>query len=320
MKFPFEEYDHSTFELSKLGDSRGIRPEERPTEQLLRYGLVNVDKPSGPTSHMVAAYVKEILGIEKCGHSGTLDPGVTGVLPIALGNGSRIVQALLPAGKEYVGIMHLHKDVPEAKLRHAIAGFVGIIEQIPPVKSAVRRRKRKREVYFLDVLEIKERDVLFRVGCQAGTYIRKLCFDIGKALGIGAHMQELRRTRVANFTEQTAFSLQDLKDAFSYYKQGNDKALRKLIQPVEAAVSHLPKLWVPENAVESLAHGRSLAVPGVAKAEACIEAGRLVAVLSPSDELVALGEAKLGSEALRQAKRGIAVEVNKVFIGHAREA
>jgi len=317
MPFPFESFDRSVIKKRELGKS-GLKPPDRSTELILKYGIVNIDKPSGPTSHMVSAYVKEILGIDKCGHSGTLDPKVTGVLPVALENGSRIVQALLPAGKEYIGIMHIHKPVAETKLRQTIAEFVGIIEQMPPVKSAVRRRWRKRSVYYIDVLEIKDRDVLFRVGCQAGTYIRKLCFDIGKKLGCGAHMAKLRRTRVANFTEDTAFSLNDLKDAFYYYKQGNDKFLRRIIQPIESATTHLPKLWVPEDVVISLGHGRDLAVPGVAMFEACLEAGKLVAVLSSSGELVALGVARLSAEDLNGAKRGIAVSINKVFIGHAR--
>ncbi len=154
----------------------GCKPEERTTEEIINYGIVNINKPQGPTSHQVSDYVQKILGITKSGHSGTLDPHVHGVLPIALGRATRIVQALLKAGKEYVGIMHLHKDIEEEKVKLVIKKhFIGKIKQIPPLKSAVKREERTREIYYFDILEKQEKDVLFITGCEAGTYIRKLC-------------------------------------------------------------------------------------------------------------------------------------------------
>src|SRR3989338_6108317 len=164
----------------------GKAPEERTIPELLKSGIVNIDKLKGPTSHEVADDVQKILHIKKAGHSGTLDPAVTGVQPVALEKASRITFFLLTAPKEYVGIMHLHKDVEEAALREAIKKFTGKIQQLPPVKSAVKRVERTREIYEFEILEIKNRDVLFRVKCQAGTYIRKICSDMGKELG-GAH-------------------------------------------------------------------------------------------------------------------------------------
>ncbi|RLE42818.1 RNA-guided pseudouridylation complex pseudouridine synthase subunit Cbf5 [Candidatus Woesearchaeota archaeon] len=316
--FPFEEWDRSILVKRNAVAQEGIPPEDRPTEVILNYGIINVDKPSGPTSHMVSAYVKQILGIEKCGHSGTLDPKVTGVLPVALGRASRIVQALLPAGKEYVALMHIHKDVPKTKIKAVMQEFVGEIKQLPPVKSAVKRRERKRTVYYLNIIEIDGRDVLFRVGCQAGTYVRKLCYDIGQRLGVGAHMQELRRTRVANFDESTAFTLHDIRDAFYYYKKGNHKFIRKVIQPVERAVEHLPKVWALDSAVLSMSHGRDLAVPGVAKLEACVKKGALVAVMTLKNELVGLGYAQMTPEEVMDSSTGIVVNLHKVFIHHAR--
>lgn len=153
----------------------GKPPEERTPEELINYSIVNIDKPKGPTSHQVSDYVQRILGIAKAGHSGTLDPQVTGVQPIALGRATRITQFLLTAPKEYVGIMHLHQEVEEKTLRETIQKFIGKIKQLPPVKSAVKRVEREREIYEFEILEIKGQDILFRVRCQAGTYIRKLC-------------------------------------------------------------------------------------------------------------------------------------------------
>lgn len=123
----------------------------------------------------MVSWVKRILSLNRAGHSGTLDPKVTGVLPVMLGNATKIANVLLKAGKEYVCIMRLHQQESKGKIRKAAAEFVGTIYQRPPLRSSVKRRLRTRQIYYLDILEIDGQDVLFRVGCQAGTYIRKLC-------------------------------------------------------------------------------------------------------------------------------------------------
>jgi len=154
----------------------GCKPEKRKTDEIINYGIININKPQGPTSHQVSDYVQKILKLNKSGHSGTLDPNVYGVLPIALGRATRIVQTLLKSGKEYVGIIHFHKKVDEKKLNETIKKyFIGKIKQIPPLKSSVKRVEREREIYYFNIIEKEDNDVLFFVGCQAGTYIRKLC-------------------------------------------------------------------------------------------------------------------------------------------------
>lgn len=156
-------------------DKFGGRPELRSVEQLKDFGFLLIDKPAGPTSHQVSSYVQKILGIGKSGHAGTLDPKVTGVLPIATGRASRLLEFLLKAGKTYVCVMHLHGDVPRDKVDKAVEEFTGTITQLPPKRSAVARRKRKRTIYSFNVLEVKDRDILFECDVEAGTYIRKLC-------------------------------------------------------------------------------------------------------------------------------------------------
>jgi H/ACA ribonucleoprotein complex subunit 4 len=295
--------------------NHGRSPDERSTEELLNYGIVNIDKPSGPSSHQVSAYVKKIIHIDKSGHSGTLDPKVTGVLPVALGKGTRIVQSLLTAGKEYVCLMQVHADVEEKKLRATINKFIGEIDQLPPVRSAVKRQERKRTIYFIDIIEIKGREVLFRIGCQAGTYIRKLCSDIGKQLGTGAHMAELRRTRAGPFDEETLCTLQELTDAYFYFKdKGDDKQLRKLIMPVEAGAQHLSKAWVLDNTVDTLCHGAYLNVPGVSKLEDGIKPGDRVAVLTLKGELISVGIAQMHSEDVMKKDKGLFVKSEQVFM------
>ena len=262
---PFEKIERKILVRKEAGtdEKLGCWPEKRATEEIINYGIVNIDKPKGPTSHQVADYVQKILSISKSGHSGTLDPAVTGVLPVALDRGTRIVQGLLTAGKEYVAIMHLHKEVDEKTLRETIQKhFIGKIMQMPPLKSSVKRQLRPRTIYYLDILEIDGKDILFKVGTEAGTYIRKLIHDIGQKLQVGAHMAELRRTKAGPFDETTLFTLQELTDAFYYWKnENNEKFLRKAIQTVENGASHLPKVWVFDTTVESLCHGSDLKVP-----------------------------------------------------------
>jgi H/ACA ribonucleoprotein complex subunit 4 len=311
---PLYKQDRETFILKKSKTSKfGCKPEERSIQELINYGIININKPSGPTSHQVSDYVKKILNISKAGHSGTLDPKVTGCLPVALGRATKIVQALLPAGKEYITLMHLHKPVAEGKIYDALEKFKGKIKQLPPIKSAIKRQIRERTIYYLDVIEISEQDILFRVGCEAGTYIRKLCHDIGKNLDVGAHMQELRRTRVGPFDESTLVTLQDLKDEYEFFKNDEKNKLKKLIQPIENAVIHLPKVWVLDSTVDSLTHGRNLAIPGISKIEN-FEIGQQVAIMSLKNELIALGKAKMDHRKIQSNEKGIAIVVNKVLM------
>lgn len=313
---PFERFEREVVVKREVESipSYGCIPEERSVSELMNFGIINLDKPSGPSSHQVSAYVKQILGVSKSGHSGTLDPKVTGVLPVALGRGTRIVEVLLTAGKEYVCLMQLHRDVDEQKTRQACKDFVGKIRQLPPVKSSVVRKVRERKIYYLEVLDIDGRHVLFRVGCQAGTYIRKLVSDIGGKIG-GAHMLELRRTKAGPFKEDDSSTLHDVVDSYRYWKdEGNEKYIRKVIQPIEAAVAHLPKVWIMDNAVDSLCHGTSLKVPGISKFERHIRKDDVVAVMTLKGELVCYGKAVVDSKKVEKSQTGVAVKPDAVFM------
>jgi H/ACA ribonucleoprotein complex subunit 4 len=288
--------------------------------ELLNYGVVNIDKPRGPTSYRVAEQVRKILHVNKTGHGGTLDPAVTGVLPVALGRATRITQALLGAGKEYSCKMQLHKPVNEKQISEVFKNFTGVIEQIPPVKSAVKRQKREREIYYMEILGIKDRDVTFRVGCQGGTYIRKLVHDMGIKLGTGAHMAELRRTKAGCFTESSLCTLQQLTQAYQKWDlEGDETCLRKVILPIENAVEHLGKVWIDDSVIEPVCDGWDLAVPGIIKLLSQIEDGDLVAVMTMKDKLIALGEAQLASQQMLELEKGIAVKVKKVFMKVSRK-
>jgi H/ACA ribonucleoprotein complex subunit 4 len=300
---------------AKTNPHYGKSPDERSVRELLQNGFINLDKPAGPTSHQVVAWVKEILEIEKAGHGGTLDPAVTGVLPVALGDAARALQVLLVAGKEYVALMKLHKLVEEKKIREVCTSFIGEVSQMPPLRSAVKRVRRTRQVYYLDVLEIQETEVLFRVGCEAGTYIRTLCVDIGKKLGSGAQLMELRRTRVGNITEDFSVTLQDVKDAFIFWKEdGDDTELRRVILPMERLLDVVPKIVVRDSAVDALCHGANLALPGVVEIDEDIQKEEMAAVLSLKGEGVALVTLEMPSEQAIQRDSGICARLLRVLM------
>lgn len=295
----------------------GHKPSERPAEEYIRYGVINMDKPAGPTSHEVAAWTKKIMHLKRIGHGGTLDPKVTGVLPVTLEDSTKIVQALLHSGKEYVCVMKLHGDAEEEPVRKILEEFQNQIYQRPPLRSSVKRQLRTRRVYYIDFIEIDGRNVLFKVGCEAGTYIRKLCYDIGEILGAGAHMQELRRTRAGPFTENTKdrVRLHDVAYWFSEWEEKKDpKILHKFIQPMETALALVPKIVVRDSAVDALCHGANLTAPGILSVETGIQKGSMTAVLTLKGEAVALAKALLSTEEILDLKHGTVATLQRVLM------
>lgn len=302
---------------SKTNPDYGCDPYERPIEEHISKGVINLDKPSGPSSHEVDSWVKRILHVNKTGHGGTLDPKVTGVLPIGIDTATRVSQLLLPVGKEYVCLMTMHKEMPEDQVYEIFDQFTGKIYQTPPIKSAVKRELRVRTIYYATIYEIKGKDVLFRVGCEAGTYIRTLCHDIGEALGCGAHMAELRRTRAGPFNERNddLVNLHDLTDAYHFWvEDGDESYLRNAIKPMEVAADHLPQIFIKDSAVEAICQGAKLAAGGISMLSKGIKRGDLVAIKSLKGELVASGIALASTEEIMNADSGLVVNTNKVFM------
>ena len=291
----------------------GCAPEARPIREHIERGVVVIDKPAGPTSHEVVAWVKDILKINKAAHTGTLDPKVTGVLPVLLGAATKLADTFV-GDKEYVCVMKLHREVEEGELRKISEEFVGKIYQRPPLKSAVRRRIRVRTVHYIDIKEVEGKNALMKVGCEAGTYIRMLCHHIGLALGVGAHMSQLRRTGAFPFDEDNLTKLQDLKDAYVFFEEGDESLLRKLIMPMEYALGHLPCIIVKDSAVDALCHGADLAAPGISRIEEGINIGNRVLIYTLKGEAVSIGESRMNSEDMFRAEKGICVETEKVFM------
>jgi H/ACA ribonucleoprotein complex subunit 4 len=301
---------------STTDESYGYYPYKRPIKNLLNYGLILLDKPPGHTSHEIVSYVKKILGLEKAGHSGTLDPGTTGLLPIGLEEGTKIVPVLLLGPKEYVTLARIHNQIPVEKLTKVIKEFTGQIFQKPPQRSSVKRQTRIRTIYEMDLLDQFDRLILLRVLCESGTYIRKLIYDMGEILEAGASMIELRRTKVWDFTDEANFvRLHDLVDAFSLYKEKNEEEkLRKMILPIETALTHIPAVTIRDTAVDALCHGAQLALPGVVSIPKNLKKDDLVAIYTQKGEIVGLGTSLLAFDDFFKQKRGISFQIKRMVM------
>ena len=275
-----------------------------------------MDKPHGNTSHEIVSYVKKILGLDKAGHSGTLDPGTTGLLPIGLDEGTKIVPVLLMGPKEYVALARLHSHVSNEKLGQVLNEFTGPIYQKPPQRSSVKRQTRIRTIYELELQDQFDRLLLLRTLCESGTYIRKLIYDIGEVLEVGASMIELRRTKVCNFVDETDFvKLHDLVDAFQLHKEtANEEKLRRIIQPIEMAMTHIPAITIRDTAIDALCHGAQLALPGIVSVPQNLKKGDLVGIYSLKGEIVGLGISVLDFDEFLSKKKGICFQIKRIVM------
>jgi len=241
-------------------------------KELLNFGVINIDKSAGPTSYSVSEFVKRQLGLKKTSHMGTLDPKVTGVLPVTLGRACKLAGYFIGCDKTYVGVLETHRECGITELQKLIDdNFVGKIKQTPPHRSAVAQKEREREVYFWKLTEASEdkRSFLFECRVEGGTYIRKLCSDLGEMIG-GAHMGELRRTSAGIFSEAMGngqwamggrvVDLFEFKSAVDKWKNNGDEgALREMVVPAEDATRKaLAGVEVDKSAVKSLYIGRPL--------------------------------------------------------------
>jgi H/ACA ribonucleoprotein complex subunit 4 len=295
----------------------GYYPANRPVNSLLDYGLILLDKPPGPTSHEVVAWVKRIIGISKAGHSGTLDPGATGLLPIGLGEGTKALSILLFGPKEYYALARLHYHIDDNKLDTVISQFVGDIFQRPPQRSSVKRATRIRTIYELERLERYERLILMRILCQSGTYIRKIVYDIGEILGTGATMVELRRTQVSNLSERKdgLVRMHDLADALELYRHDEDDTkLRKLIRPIEYCMDGVDSVVVRDTAIDALCHGAQLAIPGILSISKKLKVGGIVGIYSMKGEIVGFGEVAMTREEIESNVKGIAINIKRIIM------
>jgi H/ACA ribonucleoprotein complex subunit 4 len=269
---------------------------EKSIKQLLEFGIIIFDKPatldpthcnndssasrsrSDCTSFDVSDFVRRKLKLNKTSHFGTLDPMVTGVLPIALGRAVKLTGFFLGEDKEYIGTMRIHEDVSLDDIRKVInEKFMGTIIQLPPVRSSVKRQEREREIKKFELLEKNGKEVSFLVECQGGTYVRKLVHDLGEAMGIGAHMIGLKRIRAGIFKEKEMTSKEEFEKAVNEFEKGEEKRLRKIIIPAEIVSEVYPVVEIKEEFANLILHGSPVYYKFLVKKQD-FETGKIICV------------------------------------------
>ncbi|KAM0963838.1 hypothetical protein FF1_022879 [Malus domestica] len=297
----------------------GFSPLKRPLAEYIRYGVLNLDKPANPSSHEVVAWIKRILRVEKTGHSGTLDPKVTGNLIVCIDRATRLVKSQQGAGKEYVCVARLHSAVPDvAKVAQALESLTGAVFQRPPLISAVKRQLRIRTIYESKLLEFDadKHLVVFWISCEAGTYVRTLCVHLGLLLGVGGHMQELRRVRSGIMGEKdNMVTMHDVMDAQWAYDTNRDESyLRRVIMPLEVLLTSYKRLVVKDSAVNAICYGAKLMIPGLLRFENDIEVGEEVVLMTTKGEAIALGIAEMTTAVMATCDHGVVAKIKRVVM------
>lgn len=297
----------------------GMSPLKRTIKEYITYGVVNLDKPANPSSHEVVAWIKKMLRVDKTGHSGTLDPKVTGCLIVCIDRATRLVKAQQSAGKEYVGIVRLHSAIDnERVLGKALETLKGALFQRPPLIAAVKRQLRIRTIYESKLIEYDpERHLgVFWVSCEAGTYIRTLCVHLGLLVGTGAHMQELRRVRSGILSENDNLcTMHDLLDAQFEYDQSKDESyLRRVIMPLEVLLTSFKRVVVKDSAVNAICYGAKLMIPGLLRFADGIEVGDEVVMMTTKGEAIAVGIAQMTTAVMATVDHGIVAKIKRVIM------
>ena len=247
-------------------------------------GILNVYKEKGFTSHDVVAIIRKVLNTKKVGHTGTLDPDAQGVLPICVGKATKLSDMIMDGKKTYEAVLKLgvttttedalgevleERDVTVSReqIAEVIASFVGELEQIPPMYSAVKvngkklyelaregkvieRKTRNITIYGIEILDfLSPERIEIRIDCSKGTYIRTLCADIGKVLGCGGHMESLIRTRTGSFSLEKAYKLDEIRDF------AKENRIAEMMLPMKEALHHFPAIVVDERAEKLLYNG-----------------------------------------------------------------
>jgi H/ACA ribonucleoprotein complex subunit 4 len=298
----------------------GCTPLKRDLKQYISSGVINLDKPSNPSSHEVVAWVKRMLRVEKTGHSGTLDPKVTGCLIVCIDRATRLVKSQQGAGKEYVCVIRMHDKLPggEAQFARALETLTGALFQRPPLISAVKRQLRIRTIHESKLYEFdNDRHLaVFWVSCEAGTYIRTLCVHLGLLLGVGAHMQELRRVRSGAMDEKDGMvTLHDVLDAQWMMDNNRDESyLRKVISPLESLLTTYKRIVVKDSAVNAVCYGAKLMIPGLLRFESGIEVHEEVVLMTTKGEAIALGIAQMSTVELSTCDHGVVAKVKRCIM------
>jgi predicted rRNA pseudouridine synthase len=273
--------------------------------------VIIINKPPGLTSHEVSTYVKKITGASRAGHAGTLDPDVSGVLPVALGRATKLLRYIAGKEKTYVGIVKFRNIMPREMVLDLFRRFTGELTQTPPKISAVRKVPRKRTVYSLKLVELDGRLALFETRVDAGTYIRTLCDDMGKICG-GARMIELRRIAVGKISEKEAHTMTELVDATWFLKNKNEPGMLDAMLKAPESLIDLPKVFLKKSSLKSILSGAQIMIPALEKLGDVKKGGRVA--LYCGDAFVGVGQMAIDAQELQKRSGGLAVKLERMHL------
>ena len=279
---------------------------QKTIPELLEFSIININKPSGPTSFNVSDFIRKTLNetgikVGKTSHFGTLDPKVTGVLPVALSRACKLTGFFLNKDKEYVGIMRIHEDLKKEDIEKVIKKeFLGRILQTPPKKSRVKRQQREREVKDFRLLEQEGRNILFIAEVQAGTYIRKLISDLGEKMKVGMHMLELRRIRAGIFLEENSVDLYEFVKAVEEFKKGDEKSLRRILIRGEIISEIYPVAEIKSENLKKIFTGKPIMKEDLLK-DYDYEKGEIICIFF-KEEFIGMYEASDSKEIFAKPK------------------
>ena len=278
----------------QLGDkskpsNHGIDPENLSIEQRLASGFILLDKPPGPTSHQIASWVRDLLGLERLGHGGTLDPFATGVLPLMAGKSMKLTKGILKTDKTYIAVLKFAQETNAENLNDVIDKLTGRIYNVPPEISAVKVQVRTRKIYSFELIEATSKQAIVKIACEAGTYIRTIARDMGLLLGYNVELKELRRENSGRFNLLDCVTLQEIADAVWLWKEcDNSTALEKIIHPTEKLLLDKPYIIVKDSAASALCHGAPLLRPGLIEVSDKLSSGLEVAAFTSKNEVVGI--------------------------------
>jgi H/ACA ribonucleoprotein complex subunit 4 len=292
---------------AKTNPAHGCNPYDRSLGELLECGVIIIDKPPGPTSHQLTAWARNLLGIARIGHGGTLDPFATGLLTLLCGRATRLTAVLLQKPKRYIAVLRFKDEVDKDRISGLLDSLTGETYNVPPKESAVKVQVRTRVIRLAQLVDVDDASRVFIVSfhCDAGTYVRTLAKDIGLLMGTGCELLELHREGTGGFDDSMACTMQQLTDAaFLWREHDEDRGLARILVPVESILDDLPRIVVKDGAVAALSHGAPLARPGVVSAPKGLPVGSSALISSLKGEVVALATLSVATDSLPGMKTG----------------
>ncbi len=295
--------------------SIGGEPDSRDVMERLASGFILLDKPAGPTSHQLASWARDMFGLERLGHGGTLDPFATGVLPLMAGKAMKLTKKILTHKKTYICVFRFSTAPDEARLAEVMKQLTGRVYNVPPEVSAVKVQVRTRKIYTFENIEIKGNDMIARVYCEAGTYIRTIARDMGLLLDMKVQLKELRRETTGVFKLEDCITMQELADAIWLWKECDQpEALLRVIHPIEKLLLDLPSATVKDSAAAALAHGAPLLRPGIVNIKSDVKAGKQVMIETLKGEAVGIVTLTLSTNEIAALSEGEVARPSMVLL------